>query len=122
MSCNCPPGECIHTVPNQSTPAPTGRQFLFLGEPTQVEQDENGDGGILFYIPYSYNFTLDADDVVVSGSPPASLEVTVGTNDDGVTSLVVTTPEGTVFAPGTYSTTFTVFGIAITVIIYGTLQ
>jgi hypothetical protein len=120
-SCTCP-GPCEHHTATQSKVEAVGRQFAFLGPPTQVEQDENDVGGIDFFIPYTFNSTLLASDVLISGTFPTGLAATVGVNSEGLTSIRVTTPSGTVFVGGPYSTVFTVFGVATTVTIYATLQ
>lgn len=122
MSCTCNTTPCVHTTANQSLVESVGRKFIYVGPPTQVEQDENGTGGIVFYIPYSYNYTVSNTDVVVSGTEPAGLTTSISSNPEGVTSIKVETPEDTVFVGGPYSTVFTVFGIATTVTIYATLQ
>lgn len=121
-SCNCNDSNCVHLTANQSPLEPVGRQFAFLGPPTQAEQDENSAGGISFFIPYTYNASLTAADVVITGSNPTGLSAAIRANDEGITSILVTTPAGTVFAPGTYASIFTVFAIATTVTIYGELQ
>ncbi len=121
-TCNCNSDACIHTTANQTTPESVGRQFVYVGEPFHVEQDEAGVGGVTFDIPYNYNFSLATTDVVISGSPPTGLAVTIRTNAEGVTVIRTSTPVNTVFAPGTYATVFTTFGVATTVTIYGELQ
>ena len=121
-SCDCNDSKCTHVTGNQSPLTPVGRQFSYLGPPTQAQQDENSVGGIRFYIPYTYNASLLATDVIISGSNPTGLAASISVNADGVSSILVTTPVGTVYAPGTYASIFTCFNIGTTVTIYGTLQ
>ena len=121
--CGCGQADCEHVVASREAVTAVGRQFAWLESSMQVEQDENGDGGVSFSIPFTSNVSVAVADVVVSGTNPAGLTVnTVGVDTYGKKVVNCSTPEGTVFAPGTYASIFTVFGKPITVTIYGTLQ